>query len=371
MQLNPDIYWLALRRVRGVGPRVARMMLERFGSAPAIFSAAEEELVAAGVYRATARHLREFDDFAPLEREVCELASLGGRLVRWQDQDFPPNLRQIADPPPFLYLRGNLSADERDCVAVVGARAASEAGRHMARRLGLELAAKGISVVSGLARGIDSEAHKGALEAGGRTIAVMGSGLDRIYPPEHRKLAEEIVAGGGALLSELPMGSAPVPENFPVRNRIISGLSLGVVVVEAGEHSGSLISARLALEQNRQVFAVPGSPLTGKARGSNRLLKEGARLVECVEDVIEDLAPQLTRKAAGSKPDARPEPTRELAGEMAAVVEHLPVGEKVHIDSIVESSGLNAQTVLGMLLELELAGMVIQHPGKLFSLAQA
>lgn len=370
MRWNPDVYWLALTRVRGVGPRVARVMLERFGSAPAVFSASEEELVAAGVYRTTAHSLREFDDFAPLEREVCELASLGGRLARWPDRDYPANLREIADPPPFLYLRGNLPEDEHDCVAVVGARAASDAGRHMARRLGLELAAKGICVVSGLARGIDSEAHKGALEAGGRTIAVLGSGVDRIYPPEHRKLAEEIIAGGGALLSELPMGSAPAPENFPVRNRIISGLSLGVVVVEAGEQSGSLISARLALEQNRQVFAVPGSPLTGKARGSNRLLKDGARLVECVEDVIEDLAPQLSRKIVHPKPSPQAQ-GRQLAGEMAAVVEHLPAGEKIHIDSIVESSGMNAQTVLGVLLQLELEGMVIQHPGKLFSLARA
>jgi DNA processing protein len=182
---------------------------------------------------------------------------------------------------------------------------------------------------------------------------------------------------GGALLSELPLGSAPVPENFPVRNRLIAGLSLGVVVVEAAEKSGSLITARLALDQNRQVFAVPGSPLTGKTRGSNRLLKEGARLVDCVEDVMEELAPHLSKTktpppASGTK--ARPERLiYQAAGreqQFQAVIEHLSPSERVHIDSIVESSGMNAQTVLGVLLELELMGAVTQHPGKLFSLAQ-
>jgi len=374
MNFASDVYWLALPRVRGVGPRVARVLLERLGEAPAIFAAGENDLVAAGIYRTTARNLLQFDGFARLEQELCELQRLGGRLVRWSDPDYPANLREIADPPPVLYLLGTLTAGERDCVAVVGARSASDAGRHMARRLGLELAAKGITVVSGLARGIDSEAHHGALEAGGRTLAVMGSGLDRIYPQEHRKLAELMVARGGALLSELPLGSPPVPENFPVRNRIIAGLCLGVVVVEAAEQSGSLITARRALEQNRQVFAVPGSPLTGKARGSNRLLKEGARLVECVEDVIEDLAPQLSGRRVPPAPAASPArapASAKVSEQLRAVVDHLPPGEKVHIDAIVESSGLSAQIILRMLLELELAGMVIQHPGKLFSLSQA
>jgi DNA processing protein len=378
MQFGPQVYWLALCRVHGVGPRVARLLLERFGSAPAIFSASEAELSAAGIPRTTARNLRQFQNFAPLERELCDLVGLGGRLIVWADPDYPPNLAQLPDPPPVLYVRGQMPVGERDCVAVVGARAASEAGRHMARRLGLELAAKGIVVVSGLARGIDSEAHLGALEAHGRTIAVLGCGVDRIYPPEHSKLAQEMIAGGGALLSEFPLGSPPAPENFPVRNRIIAGLSLGVVVVEAAEHSGSLISARLALEQNRQVFAVPGSPLSGKARGSNRLLKEGARLVECVEDVIEELAPQLSGSAgrnvlpSSPKPQAdRPAQRAELSASLRSVVDQLPAGERVHIDAIVESCGLNAQTVLSLLLELELTGMVVQHPGKLFSLAPA
>jgi DNA processing protein len=380
MATSTDAYWLALRRVRGVGPRVARLLLDRFGEAPQIFAQREEALVAAGVYRPTAKNIVHFAQFEELEKELCELQRLGASLVRWNDDNYPANLRQIPDPPPLLYLRGVLPAADNNCVAIVGARAASDAGLHMARRIAMELALKRLTVVSGLARGVDAEAHRGALEGNGRTIAVLGCGVDIIYPPEHRRLADSILAQGGALVGELPLGSPPVAENFPVRNRLIAGLSLGVVVVEAAEKSGSLITARLALEQNRMVFAVPGSPLTGKTRGSNRLLKEGARLVECVEDVLEELAPQLGNAPApvpASTPTAtkrRSEVPQNGEGDreqlFKTVIEHLDPSTRTHIDSIVESSGLNAQTVLGVLLELELTGVVAQHPGKLFSLAQ-
>ena len=298
---SPDVYWLALRRARGVGPRTCRLLIEKFGSPEKIFQLKADEIAAAGVPRNTARSIAEFRDFEPLEKELCELPNIGARIIKWTDDDYPPNLRHIADPPPYLFVRGDAAMTDAACVAVVGARAASDIGRRMAQRLGLELAAKGFTLVSGLARGIDAEAHQGALDAHGKTIAVLGCGVDVIYPPEHRKLAEAIIAGGGALVSELPIGTPPLAENFPTRNRILSGLCLGVVIVEAAEKSGSLITARMALEQDRQVFAVPGSPLTGKTRGSNRLLKEGARIVECVEDVIEELAPQM----AGAP---RPEP---------------------------------------------------------------
>ena len=313
MSATSDAYWLALRRVHGAGPRTCRLLLERFGSAERIFKASEEEITTAGVGRNVARAIAGFNDFAPLEKELCELPRLGARLVRWTDADYPSNLKQIADPPPYLIARGLLEANDTTCVAVVGARAASEAGLRMAQRLGFELAARGFVVVSGLARGIDGAAHRGALEAGGRTIAVLGCGIDVAYPPEHRGLADTIVERRGAILSELPLGTAPLPENFPSRNRILSGLSLGVVIVEAAEKSGSLITARMALEQDRQVFAVPGSPLSGKTRGSNRLLREGAVLVECVEDVIEDLAPQMAAHLAG-KASTPAERTREARG---------------------------------------------------------
>ena len=290
---SPDVYWLALRRARGVGPRTCKLLIEKFGTPEKIFQLNSEEIAAAGVPRNTARSITEFRDFEAIEKELCELPNIGARLVKWSDADYPPNLRQIADPPPFLFVRGPAQLTDSNCIAVVGARAASDIGRRMAQRLGLELAAKGFTVVSGLARGIDGEAHQGALDAHGKTLAVLGCGVDVIYPAEHRKLAEAIIAGGGALISELPIGAQPLAENFPTRNRILSGLCLGVVIVEAAEKSGSLITARMALEQDRQVFAVPGSPLSGKTRGSNRLLKEGAKLVECVEDVIEELAPQM------------------------------------------------------------------------------
>ncbi len=392
---SPDVYWLALRTARGVGPRTCKLLIEKFGAPEKIFQLNAEEIAAAGVPRNTARSIAEFRDFEPLEKELCELPNIGARLVKWIDADYPPNLRQIADPPPFLFVRGTAQLSDPTCIAIVGARAASDIGRRMAQRLGLELAAKGFTVVSGLARGIDGEAHQGALDAHGKTLAVLGCGVDVIYPGEHRKLAEAILAGGGALISELPIGTQPLAENFPTRNRILSGLCLGVVIVEAAEKSGSLITARMALEQDRQVFAVPGSPLSGKTRGSNRLLKDGAKLVECVEDVIEELAPQMASRpvATRSVPNQPAEcppaqamsdttvqvspiadsvegsKTQDMATDATTILEKLKESERLHVDSIIESSGLNAQTVLRLLLELELEGRVTQHPGKLFSLA--
>ncbi|HVA41182.1 MAG TPA: DNA-processing protein DprA, partial [Candidatus Binataceae bacterium] len=415
MSATADAYWLALRRVHGAGPRTCRLLLERFGSADRIFKATEEEITAAGVGRNVARAIAGFSDFAPLEKELCELPRLGARLVRWTDADYPRNLKQIADPPPYLIARGLLEPNDTACVAVVGARAASEAGLRMAQRLGFELAAHGFVVVSGLARGIDGAAHRGALEAGGRTVAVLGCGIDVAYPPEHRGLADTIVEQRGAILSELPLGTAPLPENFPSRNRILSGLSLGVVIVEAAEKSGSLITARMALEQDRQVFAVPGSPLSGKTRGSNRLLREGAVLVECVEDVIEDLAPQMAGKAPATAERAaqaasqatpatasgvapavgatakgetaamalqvseavaaaeRPSQSRmvisanqslglveEATKQVQAILNCLTDAQKLHVDAVIETCQLPPQTVLNLLLELELRGLVVQ-----------
>jgi DNA processing protein len=396
---SPDVYWLALRRARGVGPRTCKLLIEKFGAPEKIFQLSSDQIAAAGVPRNTARSIAEFREFEPLEKELCELPNIGARLVKWSDAEYPTNLRQIADPPPFLFVRGPAQLTDANSIAIVGARAASDIGRRMANRLGLELAAKGFTVVSGLARGIDGEAHQGALDAHGKTVAVLGCGVDVIYPSEHRKLAEAIVEGGGALISELPIGTQPLAENFPTRNRILSGLCLGVVIVEAAEKSGSLITARMALEQDRQVFAVPGSPLSGKTRGSNRLLKEGAKLVECVEDVIEELAPQMAGRppagerrlptVAAERIPAPPTSNMRARAEVApllhtseeaktsegavdsatTILNNLKESDRLHVDSIIESSGLNAQTVLRLLLELELEGRVTQHPGKLFSLA--
>jgi DNA processing protein len=385
MPPSSDAYWLALRRVKGIGPRIARLLLERFQSPEQVFAQRESALVEAGISRSVAHNIAGFDEYAAIDRELCELQRVDGRLIRWSDPEYPAALKHIADPPPFLFVRGTMPVSGPPCVAVVGARAASEAGLRMGRRFGFELAAKGFAVVSGLARGIDGEAHQGALDAGGTTIAVMGCGIDVIYPAEHRKLTESILANRGALLSELPVGTPPIGENFPTRNRILSGLSLGVVIVEAAERSGSLITARMALEQDRQVFAVPGSPVSGKSRGSNRLLKDGAKLVECVEDVIEDLAPQLASSAqtasptpadgTAKKPELSQGPARgsprvvsqSVSEDAKSIVDCLKDDERLHVDAIIEGSGLDAKTVLRFLLELELQGVVRQHPGKLFS----
>jgi DNA processing protein len=391
MEPSADAYWLGLRRVQGVGPRTYRVLLEKFGSPERVFAASRDAIASAGISARVARAIAEFGDFDAVERELCELPRAGARIVRWTDDDYPPNLRHIPDPPPYFFVRGDAPLADGNCIAVVGARAASDAGRAMARRLGFELAARGFTVVSGLARGIDGEAHQGALEAAGHTVAVMGCGIDVIYPAEHRKLAEQMIEAGGALISELPVGTQPLAENFPTRNRILSGLCLGVVIVEAAEKSGSLITARMALEQDRQVFAVPGSPLSGKTRGSNRLLREGAVLVECVEDVIEDLAPQLagvvkasSKTTAGRSPSGAQKPESRPArrsietllksgdktiDDAKSILLHLKDDNKLHVDALIEASGLDAQTVLRLLLELELKGIVSQHPGKLFSLA--
>jgi DNA processing protein len=380
---SPDAYWIALRQVRGVGPRVYRLLLEKFGAPEKVFATRVAEIAAIGVARSTAENIADFRNFDPAEKELCELPRIGAHLVKWSDAEYPPNLRQIADPPPYLFVHGDAPLEKLNCIAIVGARAASDAGRRMAQRLGMELAAKDFAVVSGLARGIDGEAHRGALDANGTTIAVMGCGIDVIYPAEHRQLATQIVEKGGALISELPVGTQPLAENFPTRNRILSGLCLGVVIVEAAEKSGSLITARMALEQDRQVFAVPGSPLSGKTRGSNRLLKEGAKLVECVEDVIEELAPQLAMKQvdeANRQPTASNDADGPRKAESATtessevnesktILDLLKHDESLHVDSLIEGSGLKPQNVLRLLLELELQGLVAQHPGKLFSLA--
>src|SRR5260370_27682320 len=226
---SPEVYWLALRRARGVGPRTCRLLIDKFGSPEKIFKLSADEIGAAGVPRNTARSIVEFRDFEPLEKELCELPNIGARMIKWTDDDSPANLRQIADPPTFLFVRGTASLTDPNCIAIVGARAASDIGRRMAQRLGLELAAKGFTVVSGLARGIDGEAHQGALDAHGTTIAVLGCGVDVIYHAEHRQLAEAIIEGGGALVSELPIGSTPMAENFPTRHRILSGRCPGVL----------------------------------------------------------------------------------------------------------------------------------------------
>ncbi len=290
------------------------------------------------------------------EAAMAVATAVGIEAVPWSDSRYPALLAAIADPPPVLWLRGDVTALNPPAVAIVGSRAGTVYACEVGRGLGADLASQGVCVVSGLARGVDSAAHRGVLAAGGRTIAVLGSGVDVVYPPEHAGLAGEI-ARSGLLVSELPPGTTPRPAYFPLRNRLISGLSRAVVVVEASERSGSLITARLALEQGRDVMAVPGNVLTGRNRGAHALLKDGARIVETAEDVLEEIG-LATAAAAGGADSAR---SRGAAGCRDApdpVLRHMDAGEVYGIDELAARSGLDSAALLARLTDLELRGRV-------------
>jgi DNA processing protein len=285
------------------------------------------------------------------------------RQIRRDDAEYPERLKAIHDPPAVLFVRGTLPGREEPAVAIVGARRATPYGLSVARRLGGELARAGFTVVSGLARGIDGAAHEGAIRAGGRTIGVMGCGLDIAYPPEHIELIEEMVRQG-AVVSEFPVGTPPYRANFPKRNRIISGMSLGVVVVEAGPESGALITARLALEQGREVFAVPGPAGSAMSVGTHRLLREGAKLVEGLQDIMEEIGPQLAaRTRPPSARAARPSAEPQLPDEEATVYRLLS-HEPRHMDELTALTGQIPSRLSGVLLQLELRGVVRQLAGQ-------
>jgi DNA processing protein len=377
-------YWIALRAVEEVGCVGFRTLLQAFSSPRAVFSATAQTLrVIPGIGPKTADHIRSFSDWGMAEREIERARELEVAIVTCEDPVYPRNLLNIYDYPPLLYVKGSLYPEEI-CVAVVGSRLASTYGRYTTEKISRELALQGITIVSGLARGIDAAAHRGALAGKGRTIAVLGCGLDIVYPPENEGLAGAVVAHG-ALITEFPFGTPPNAPNFPSRNRIISGISLGVVVVEAGEKSGSLITARIAAEQGRSVFAVPGEIGAAGSRGTHRLIKQGARLVENIEDILEEILPQAgvspsasneSSVSVSSRPDAPvPDPGKttaparvEVAGlgnpeqQLLSLIPSRPVD----IDTLITSSGLTAQEVLNALLILELRGLIRQMPGKQF-----
>lgn len=363
--------WLALRSVRGVGNVSFRMLLERFDSPQAVFAASVARLTDAGLQPAVARAIVSFDQWGAVDAELEQIVRAGVRLVTQADSEYPKNLTHIHDPPPFVYIRGSLEPQDQVAVAIVGARSASPYGRDVTRQLARDLAHRRVTVVSGLARGIDAEAHRAALEAGGRTIGVLGSGLDVLYPSEHRRLAQDMTQHG-AVISEFALGSQPEAGNFPYRNRVISGLSLGTVVIEAAEKSGSLITARCALEQNREVFAVPGHITASRSRGPHDLIKQGAKLVESVEDILVEIAPTVPVRAEaqdgtgavsgqpGLSAIAALEPDEELLVKLFD-------GEPLHVNVLIARSGLGPARVLEVLLGLELKGMVSQLPGTHFT----
>ncbi|MDQ3651316.1 MAG: DNA-processing protein DprA [Acidobacteriota bacterium] len=370
--------WIALNMTPGVGPRVAAKLLERFGSAGAVFKALRGELERLRLRPETIESmmLRNCDEAAANELEAVRAMPDADVLVL-DDGTYPAMLREIPDPPITLYVRGQWAAClDAPCVAIVGSRGCSVYGRNVALALARELAGRGVTIVSGLARGIDAAAHRGALEAKGRTVAVLGTGIDEVYPRDHRKLAEEILEGGGALVSQFPLGTPPVPENFPYRNRIISGLSLGVVLVEAAENSGSLITARLAMEQNREVFAVPGNITSRNSFGTNYLIKgAGAKLVQQWQDVAAELPSEIAAKLLPPEPKKKGrggaraldviEPV-DLSLEERTVFRLLSADEPVHIDELATVSRIGVGELSVTLFGLEMRELIRQLPGKCF-----
>jgi DNA processing protein len=362
--------WLHLKSVPGIGNHLFKRLIDRFGTPQAALQAPPGELLAVeGVNRRVVEALRSHPVPPGAAAEIEAAQRQGFRLVTLCDPAYPPLLREIPDPPPLLYVHGDLGAGER-CVAVVGSRNATAYGMTAARQLSAELARLKFTVVSGMALGIDSAAHEGALGVRGRTVAVLGSGLNQIYPAENRKLAERIAAGG-AVISEFPLDSGPDAHHFPIRNRIISGMCCGTVVVEATRNSGSLITARLAAEQNREVFAVPGSVQSFKSMGTHTLIKQGAKLVENAQDIVSELGQFLAAPgAAAAEPDgaSRTEKRYDLTAEEAQVVR--AIGPyPLHIDELVRRLAIDAGRLSGILLNLELKGAVQQLPGKLFQTA--
>lgn len=357
--------WLALARVKGLGCAGFKRVAEHFNDPRGAFSASEKELSQVlGLDREAIQGLLTFSEWDEIRKEIRLACEAGVRILTFNAPNYPVRLRMIPDPPPFLYVSGEIREEDEKAVAVVGSRSASDYGIRIGRELCQDLAFLGFTVVSGMARGIDGEAHKAALEVDRRTIAVLGSGVDVVYPPEHEGLYRKICQGG-AVLSELPMGTPPFSYNFPSRNRLISGVSLGVVVVEATEKSGSLITAGLALEQGREVFAVPGEAGASRSRGTHRLIRQGAKLVESVEDIVEEIAPQLLARARLVEKATAVSLPPNMSLEASKIFE-LILGRPLQIDEVIQTSGLSPAKVAEILLDMEIKGILKQLPGKRF-----
>jgi DNA processing protein len=372
--------WMALALTPGMGALRIKKAMERLGTGSRVFEASLTELEGVGMPALSAQFVADGRALAVAEDEMKRVAEAGGSVVTFEDEEYPERLREIYDPPAVLWLRGSVELLSRAGIAVVGTRQPSPYGAGMAELLSRDLANRRLTIFSGMARGVDTAAHKGAIDAGGKTVAVWGTGIDVVYPKENKKLAESIVASGGTIVSEYPLGTFPAPQNFPVRNRILSGMSIGVLVIEAGEYSGTRITARLAMEQNRDVFAVPGNVTNKNAWGPNTLIKQGAKLTATWEDVWEDLpstirmqledemgvAARDESKGGGSaslfeEPGGRPMPEHERT-----VFQRLRHDDPVQLDELIEGleAELGSAEIFAALFELELAGRVKQLPGK-------
>lgn len=367
-------HWLALISVIGFKQALFKTLIERYSSPERVFQIPLQELIkTAGLSPEIAKSIKNFNKGDEVNREIELMKEKGIGFSTIGEKDYPPNLLQIHDPPPCLYHKGEINKDNNLAIAIVGARQATHYGITIAERIAGELAVRGVTIVSGMARGIDTAAHRGALQSGGRTIAVLGSGIDIIYPSENAKLFQEITRNG-AVISEFPLSTPPLPRNFPMRNRVISGLSLGTVVIEASIKSGSLITANMALDQGREVFAVPGSINSKTSRGTNKLIKDGAKLVACTDDILEELTPQLnlpikTRNANKKSPSEisiQQDRSKTLNPDEKSVWNSLSDDLK-HIDTIINENQLKGSAIYAILLNLEIKNLIQEHPGKYYS----
>ena len=349
-------YWVGFNLVKGIGAVRLQALRDHFGDLALAWQAPQDALQAAGLSPKLAERVAQVRLDVDLDKLIEKIQSQGIEVLTWEDELYPPRLKEIDQPPPVLYVRGALTTEDSWAVAVVGTRRVSAYGRQVAEELASFLASSGVTVVSGLARGVDAIAHQAALKAGGRTIAVLGCGVDRIYPPEHTQLAEKMIASG-ALVSDYAPGTPPDASNFPPRNRIISGLAMATVVVEAGETSGALITAQFATDQGREVFAVPGNIYAPQSKGTNRLIAQGAHPLLSARDLLDILnltrvtEQRLVRKAL---------PADETEAKLMSVLTHEPL----HMDEIRNQTGLPIERVSATLVMMELKGMVRQVGGQ-------
>jgi DNA processing protein len=371
MELDTSFSWLALALTPGLASRLSARLLKKFGSPDEVFRAPLTGLEACNLPASVAQAVFKKQSFKRAEKELALTRNIDRcRLVNWSEPEYPQTLLQIYDPPVLLYVRGDAEVLNRPSISIVGTRRPTLYGTQMAERLGREVAARGVVVISGMARGIDAIGHQGAMTVNGRAIGVLGTGVDVCYPKENRKLYEKVLERR-AIVSEFPLGTHPAPENFPVRNRIVAGMPLGVVVIEGAQYSGSLITARLAMEFGREVFGVPGNVTQPVSFAPNQLIKQGAKLVTNGEDVIEELpTPVRASLVQAEQPEAEQRNlllAASLNSSEKKIYELLSADESRHIDDIVERSGLNSSEVLATLFDLEMKGIVRQLPGKQFS----
>jgi DNA processing protein len=351
----------ALHSIKGIGNRTLWTLVDFFGSFTACWTAKPEQLYSSTLSAEIVQSILDFRKQLDPVQYLNKILSQGINIVSWQDSEYPLTMRNISNPPYVFYSQGRMEyITNKPCIGIVGSRQASNYGKTVARRLAMELAGYGITVVSGMARGIDSEAHRGALE-NGATVAVLGNGLNIIYPPENKHLLEQIIASG-LVISEFPLNTGPEPKNFPMRNRIISGLCRGIVVVEAARKSGALITADFALEQGRDVFAVPGSINSQKSEGTNNLIKQGAKLVSCIEDIIEEYPDLMASHAQTCISQGE----LELHDEQEINIINLMGCEEHHFDELLQLSGMNVGQLSTLLLRLELQGIIRSLAGNYY-----